>query len=261
METRNIRIAAGNFAEFTTIVYSSIYQKNMKADVSSTKRRYCPWSLMACFSVGGLVIVNLYFSLYSNGRSIIPVSSTYNKDVKSKIKPSAVNNSVEIVPIVYKTSPIAVQHKSKSKEWSWTFPYKPITCSADIVHDLAKPRLAEEDLKFCQWALSSQGGQVEVGKSWGNLRKKEDKERFDSLNCNAVKAGKNPSCDDSWGDAHIRYWRSHLSSKIQCEAGKTDNLQCFVNDNSDMHCVLRNAVLDFSKLRKVDRGAGMTPSK
>lgn len=59
-----------------------------------------------------------------------------------------------------------------------------------------------------------------MGKSWGNLAD-HPRQRFDSLNSNAVTSGKNPSCDDSWGDVHIRNWQQrHLSSKVRCAASR-----------------------------------------
>eukprot|EP01031_Cornospumella_fuschlensis_P042800 gene42800-52301_t len=227
---------------FRTYNRIEVQLETMKADVSSQKRKFSLWTLLACLSVGGLVVVNLYFSLYSGGSrgQISPVSSTASLDGADgsgkKLSPvsylnagdgNAIKPSVQIVNV--KQAPkvrkkISVAKNNTSKEWSWTFSQPPITCSANIVQALAKPRLTEEDLKFCHWALSPTGGKVQVGKSWGNLNSKEEKERFDSLNCNAVKAGKNPSCDDSWGDAHIRHWKSQVFSKIRCDAGKSENV-------------------------------------
>jgi hypothetical protein len=48
--------------------------------------------------------------------------------------------------------------------------WKSNNCSVDIEHNLDKSRLSEEGLKWCQWALSSVGGRVKVGKSWGTLQ-------------------------------------------------------------------------------------------
>lgn len=79
-------------------------------------------------------------------------------------------------------------------------------CAGDISARLAQPRLSAENVSWCNWALAPESGGVQVGKSWGNLRQTEDRLRFDSLNCNMVKLGKNPSCDDAWGDKHVRDW-------------------------------------------------------
>jgi hypothetical protein len=139
---------------------------------------------------------------------------------------------------------------------------KPINiCPNEIVHALAKPRLSDEEFKWCRWALSPSGGKVVVGKSWGDLKSKESKEKFDALNCNSVNEGKNPSCDDSWGDIHIRHWQKNVIDELKCHQDKSSNVQCYKNDNNDMYCLLKNAQINFSKMKKVSRGGGMTPSK
>ena len=135
-----------------------------------------------------------------------------------------------------------------------------ITCPASVVDALAKPRLPEEDLTWCKWAISPNGGKVIVGKSWGNLKTKEQKEKFDALNCNSVNEGKNPSCDDSWGDMHIRTWQKHRMEGLRCSASKSSDMLCYKNDNNDVYCSIKNAQINFAKARKVSRG-GNTPSK
>lgn len=144
----------------------------------------------------------------------------------------------------------------------WGAGFKPFVCSAKVVQELAAPRLQGDHLKFCKWALDPKGAGVVVGKSWGKLASKSEKERFDALNCNAVAQGKNPSCDDSWGDENIRNWRNSTPlPAIQCDAGRPSRTACRPNDNGDLSCSLTNAMIDFSKVRKVARAAGMTPSK
>jgi hypothetical protein len=136
-----------------------------------------------------------------------------------------------------------------------------ITCPSEIISALAKPRLSESDFKWCQWALSRDGGKVVVGKSWGKLTSKEAKERFDALNCNSVNEGKNPSCDDSWGDIHIRTWQKNRMEAIRCHQAKSSDVLCQKNDNNDVYCSIKNAQINFSKMKKVSRGGSMTPSK
>lgn len=135
------------------------------------------------------------------------------------------------------------------------------TCSADVENRLSKPRLNDEEFKWCRWALSSSGGQVVVGKSWGKLKSKGAREKFDALTCNSVNEGKNPSCDDSWGDIHIRTWQKKKLDNLRCAASKSSDVLCYKNDNSDVYCSIKNAQINFAKMQKVSRGGGMTPSK
>lgn len=139
--------------------------------------------------------------------------------------------------------------------------YKPNLCSQETVHKLARPRLPQEEVEWCKWALSPSGGQVVVGKSWGNLKTKKDKDRFDSNNCNAVNNGKNPSCDDSWGDVHMERWLNQSASAFQCDKKKSSRVNCYRNDNSDLYCDMDNVQINFRKVKKVPRPGGMTPSK
>lgn len=132
-------------------------------------------------------------------------------------------------------------------------------CSEKVVADLSRPRLNKNDFQWCQWALSPEGANVVVGKSWGKLSKK-DMLTFDALNCNTVKAGKNPSCDDSWGDEAIRKWIRTPLSGIECEKGRSSQLNCYKNDNLDVFCMMNNVQIDFSKWRTVQR-PGNTDSK
>ena len=132
-------------------------------------------------------------------------------------------------------------------------------CPASVVDELKKPRLQPEDFAWCQWALSANGANVIVGKSWGKLDKKEML-KFDALNCNTVKAGKNPSCDDSWGDEALRKWIRNPSEAVGCDHGKNSNVRCYKNDNLDSFCVMENAQINFSKWKTVKR-IGNTDSK
>jgi len=138
--------------------------------------------------------------------------------------------------------------------------YEPILCSPEVVNKLSVPMLGQADVEWCKWAISSTGGGVIVGKSWGNL-KREDQLKFDVLNCNAVNAGKNPSCDDSWGDIHISNWRKNALPQYNCDADKPSKIHCSANENADKYCILENMQFDFSKMRKYERGDGQSPSK
>lgn len=133
-------------------------------------------------------------------------------------------------------------------------------CPSDMATALAKPRLSDEDFRWCRWALSASGGQVVVGKSWGKLKSKAEKEKFDALNCNSVAQGKNPSCDDSWGDIHLRTWKKNQMEALRCSASKSSDLLCYKNDNNDIYCTMKNAQINFSKMKKISR-SGNTPSK
>ena len=138
--------------------------------------------------------------------------------------------------------------------------YEPILCSPEVAKNLSVPMLGQADVEWCRWATSSTGGGAVVGKSWGNL-KGDQQLKFDVLNCNAVNAGKNPSCDDSWGDIHISNWRKNKLPQYNCEADKPSRIHCSGNENADKYCVLENMQFDFSKMRKYERGEGQTPSK
>lgn len=134
-------------------------------------------------------------------------------------------------------------------------------CPASVVEELKKPQLSSDDVKWCEWAVSKSGGGVVVGKSWGKLTSKLDHTRFDSFNCNAVAStGRNPSCDDSWGDVHIKNWKNSLVD-FKCDQGKKSQQRCFTNDNNDVYCEIENMQIDFSKLSKKGRGVGMTASR
>jgi hypothetical protein len=138
--------------------------------------------------------------------------------------------------------------------------YKPNLCPATTVEKLAAPRLTDSDFNWCRWALSPTGANVVVGKSWGKLSSKSDKEKFDALNCNSVANGKNPSCDDSWGDVHIKNWINDHFPNFDCAAGRSSKVECHRNDNSDLSCEMFNVQIDFRKVKKVSRGSN-TPSK
>ena len=80
-------------------------------------------------------------------------------------------------------------------------------CSIDIIKNLRVPILSPANRSFCEWALDPKKGGLIVGKSWGNLNKLQQK-TYQSLNCNFVMSGANPSCDDTWGDGFVKKWRS-----------------------------------------------------
>ena len=139
--------------------------------------------------------------------------------------------------------------------------YEPVLCSKEVVESLASPKLSQENFEWCRWALSSTGGKVVVGKSWGNLKTKADQIKFDKLNCNAVQNGRNPSCDDLWGDVHIKNWRSGTVKTFQCKDNKPSKVNCIRNDNADVFCALENVQINFQASRKEIRGKGRTNSK
>eukprot|EP01038_Epipyxis_sp_PR26KG_P012586 gene12586-16877_t len=137
-----------------------------------------------------------------------------------------------------------------------------IQCKQEISDKLSKPMLSEKDMKWCKWALSPSGGNVIVGKSWGNLKTKSEKEIFDALNCNSVNTNnRNPSCDDSWGDASIYNWVNRKDYDITCQAEKSSNIDCFRNDNKDIFCTIKNLQINFNKYRRKPRPGLATDSK
>jgi hypothetical protein len=139
--------------------------------------------------------------------------------------------------------------------------FDPVMCSDRVSQDLKRPRLTTAEFDWCMWALSPDGGKVVVGQSWGRLSNKADHMRFDRNNCNAVKSGKNPSCDDSWGDKHVRDWISNRVHSVQCDAHRKSRVNCHLNDNSDKFCSIINAQISFQQYAKVGRGSYTTPSK
>lgn len=89
---------------------------------------------------------------------------------------------------------------SKEKKTQLNPNFSPIICPKSVEQRLSMPALSKESAAWCDWALSPTGGQVVVGKSWGNIqRNKTAKELFDEWNCNGYSKGINPSCDDDWG--------------------------------------------------------------
>ena len=54
--------------------------------------------------------------------------------------------------------------------------FQPVSfCPPEVETALKLPRLTPKQQKWCQWALSSSGGRVVVGKSWGTLKTKQEK--------------------------------------------------------------------------------------
>lgn len=134
-------------------------------------------------------------------------------------------------------------------------------CPPELSQKLKEPALSKSDMDWCNWATNKDGGGVEVGKSWGKLTTTEDRKRFDSVNCNAVKAGRNPSCDDAWGDSHIRNWKQNKDPSVQCKPERKSRINCYLNENKDRFCVLEKLLIDFSKAKKIDRGTTVVASK
>lgn len=129
-------------------------------------------------------------------------------------------------------------------------------CSADIQLALSRPRLSESELQWCKDAVNPSKGQVVVGKSWGKLSKRSDRDRFEALNCNSASTGKNPSCDDAWGDAHIVKWRHNIVFQKDCSGGR-GGVRCHANDLNDKYCVFKKAMIDFSRSHKTTGGRGI----
>jgi hypothetical protein len=126
-------------------------------------------------------------------------------------------------------------------------------CSADTQQALLRPRLSESELRWCKDAVDPNKGQVVVGKSWGKLSKRSDRDRFEALNCNSASTGGNPSCDDAWGDSHIVKWRRNIVVHKLCP-GERGGVRCHANDLNDKYCVFNKAMIDFSRSHKTTSG-------
>ncbi len=135
-----------------------------------------------------------------------------------------------------------------------------LMCNDSIQKLLDKPFLSLEDIGWCNNALDPSVGKVSVGRSWGNLKTTEERNKFEKLNCNSVHSGKNPSCNDAWGDAHIRNWRKTISQKFTCGRNHTQ-IACFKNDINDEYCSITNTMVDFSKMHSVQRNSGVGTRK
>lgn len=125
-------------------------------------------------------------------------------------------------------------------------------CGKEVELRLSQPQLAGDDLEWCERALSPHGGQVVVGKSWGKLSSRKEKDKFEALNCNSVSKGLNPSCSDAWGDSHVYRWRKNTVVNVTCQ--NRSGVRCRRNDLNDQYCVFDNAMIDFSRYRKVSSG-------
>ena len=134
-----------------------------------------------------------------------------------------------------------------------------VMCSADVVSALEKPMLSTEEIKWCKWAVSPSGGRVIVGKSWGAIASNNDKAKFEFLNCNYVSLsqGDNPSCNDQWGDIHVKKW---LQNPVKtgggndlCDSslGFQSQLRCYDNTNKDRFCTAEKVIVDFGGMRSV----------
>ncbi len=108
------------------------------------------------------------------------------------------------VPPLHRTSELSshidIQPLTKPKDIN--------LCSNNIISAL-QDRLSQEQMDWCRWALSPNGGKVVVGKSYGVLGK-GDRDKYEQYSCNNVMKGLNPSCDDVWGDQAILQWRKNI---------------------------------------------------
>jgi hypothetical protein len=141
-----------------------------------------------------------------------------------------------------------------------------ILCDPHIQELLDKPVLSEGEVAWCKHALDPHGGKVIVGKSWGNLKTREDRNKFEKLNCNTVgTSGKNPSCNDAWGDSHIKKWRQTIAQQFECHGQQNGNsttsqVNCYKNDLNDQYCSITHAMIDFRKMSNQPK-PGSIPSR
>lgn len=139
-------------------------------------------------------------------------------------------------------------------------------CSKELVDNVTRPMLSKEAFDFCKWALDDgpEGGQVVVGKSFGVLKGPE-REKYERYYCNSVSGGRNPSCDDAFGDEQIRSWRSNPVSGLCSPPGEeedtyTSNLHCVDSRSRARFCTLENSLMDLSKMHSIHR-PGSTDSR
>lgn len=147
---------------------------------------------------------------------------------------------------------------------SMTSPY---FCSDTVEKSLSSPFLNDSSLQWCKWALdpSEKGGQVKVGSSWGRLITHDDRSKYDLFDCNTVSAGKNPTCDDNWGDISVKSWAKSkhpdVTSSSVCSNNKRSGMECFVNDKKDTYCVLHKAQINFALQRPMPKDGGKRLSR
>eukprot|EP01038_Epipyxis_sp_PR26KG_P010548 gene10548-14170_t len=138
---------------------------------------------------------------------------------------------------------------------------KLIYCSQELVDKVTKPALSNDNFKWCKWTLSDTGGKVKVGKSYGTLNG-PDRDKYEQLNCNSVAQGKNPSCDDAWGDNQILSWKKNVKGNF-CgtpSSKSTSKVTCMDSSSLARFCVFDNVMFDFSKMKNVKR-PGRTDSR
>lgn len=123
-------------------------------------------------------------------------------------------------------------------------------CSKNIVEKLKLPILSDENYNWCSWALQPKaagGAGVQVGQSWGTFNANiSQRQKFDSLNCNAVKSSSNdsrPTCANAWGDAAITNWRNNPVPSGPCK-GSSD-IKCFYDEGRNKYCRVRNVQISF----------------
>ena len=137
-------------------------------------------------------------------------------------------------------------------------------CSADVEAALTAPLLDAEAVKWCRWALSSAGGNVKVGKSYGSLSA-EERGKYEKLQCNTVAQDTNPSCDDIWGEKLVSFWKANVmpelcSSPSSSSPGQyTSRVRCIESVVRHRMCTFEHVMFDFrhmrSSYRKSKQGA------
>jgi len=213
----------------------------------------------------------------SNHSVIFKITDVLPKKVKANNLLPSSESSTTVPSIQLSTSssqltwqqfldkPIIISN-SKNTVTNYNTTFRPILCSQDILYNISNPRLNDDDIRWCEWAIHNDGGQVKIGKSWGLLNKLEQV-KFDKLTCNHVynnlngvggdvssssssssssdnrrnnrKSKRNlynPSCNDIWGDDYIANWRKqrieHLSCSFKNKEGGNYN---YNNDNDIKH--------------------------
>ena len=131
-------------------------------------------------------------------------------------------------------------------------------CQSEVERNLSTPRLDADDFKWCQWALSVDGGQVKVGKSYGKLAASE-RAKYEQLQCNTVAQGTNPSCDDIWGEKLVSFWKANVmpelcaSSSSSSPGQYTSRVRCIESVVRHRLCTFEHVMFNFSLMTRHPR--------
>jgi hypothetical protein len=144
-------------------------------------------------------------------------------------------------------------------------------CSPELDKKLDEPVLSSNDYQWCLDQINPNKGGVIVGKSWGKLKTQSERNRFESLNCNSVNSGINPSCNHAWGDKHIQNWRKNHFFHKSCQPTKSQffptssssetEVHCYHNENKEYYCTLTNVQINFNQFKEIKNPQSSIPKR